>query len=61
MAGCTNVWAIGDCALVGNGMTGPFAPPTAQFAVAQAQALARNIAASIEGRATQPFAHESKA
>ncbi|MFT3956467.1 MAG: FAD-dependent oxidoreductase [Piscinibacter sp.] len=52
------VWAIGDCALVRNhagdrhrpAEAGPavpasFAPPTAQFAVAQAQALAHNLLA----------------
>jgi NADH dehydrogenase len=58
--GAAQLWALGDCALVRNGMTQQFAPPTAQFAVAQARALARNIVAAIDGRATQPFRHESK-
>lgn len=58
--GAAGLWALGDCALVRNGMTQQFAPPTAQFAVAQARALARNIVAAIEGRATQPFSHASK-
>jgi len=58
--GLPGIWAIGDCALVRNGTTGPFAPPTAQFAVAQARALAGNILAHIAGRPTQPFSHASK-
>ncbi|WP_298835488.1 FAD-dependent oxidoreductase [uncultured Piscinibacter sp.] len=71
--GAVGVWAIGDCALVRNhagdrhrpAETGPaaparFAPPTAQFAVAQAQALARNLLASIAGQPTQPFAHVTR-
>ena len=58
--GAPGVWAIGDCALVRNHAAdahrppeaGPaypvsYAPPTAQFAVAQAQALARNLVARI--------------
>ncbi|MBX3605189.1 MAG: NAD(P)/FAD-dependent oxidoreductase [Piscinibacter sp.] len=68
-----DLWAIGDCALVRNhaadqhrppeaGPAAPvsYAPPTAQFAVAQAQALARNLIARIERRPTRPFAHVSK-
>ena len=58
--GRPGVWAIGDCALVRNGSDDNFAPPTAQFAVAQAQALARNIAAQLQGRATQEFSHVSR-
>ena len=58
--GTPGVWAIGDCALVTNAAGGGFAPPTAQFAVAQAQQLARNIAQRIGGRPTRPFGHVSK-
>jgi NADH dehydrogenase len=71
--GAAGVWAIGDCALVRNHAgdrhrppeAGPavpasFAPPTAQFAVAQAQALAKNLLASIAGRPTRPFAHVTR-
>ena len=42
VAGLPHVWAIGDCALVRNGMMRRFAPPTAQFAVAQARAGAQH-------------------
>lgn len=58
--GAPQLWALGDCALVRNGMTQQSTPPTAQFAVAQARVLARNIVAAIEGRATEPFSHASK-
>ena len=59
--GSSGVWAIGDCALVRNHAGAPgYAPPTAQFAVAQAQALARNLLATIDGRPTQPFAHVAR-
>jgi NADH:ubiquinone reductase (H+-translocating) len=54
------VWAIGDCALVRNGLTRQLAPLTAQFAVAQAKTLARNIEAWNEGRPTRQFRHRSK-
>jgi NADH dehydrogenase len=58
--GVRRVWAIGDCALVRNGATGQFAPPTAQFAVAQARSLAANIVATIERRDTAAFSHVSR-
>ena len=71
--GTRGTWAIGDCALIGNDRpradarpdrkgTEPviYAPPTAQFAVAEAHAVARNIAAQIAGRATRPFRYTSK-
>lgn len=58
VAGADDVWAIGDCALVHNGDA--LAPPTAQFAVAQARALAGNVLARIAGRPTRAFAHRSR-
>lgn len=58
--GLPDVWAIGDCALVMNGADGKLAPPTAQFAVAQAQQLAANLARRHRGRPTRAFAHVSK-
>ena len=58
--GVRHVWAIGDCALVRNGATEHFSPPTAQFAVAQARALASNIVATIERRDTAAFSHVSR-
>jgi NADH dehydrogenase len=57
--GVPGLWALGDCALVRNGLN-EWAPPTAQFAVAEAKALAHNIAAAIEGRPTRAFSHRSR-
>jgi len=66
--GRPGVWAIGDCALIANGVAPAngaarsviHAPPTAQFAVAEANAVARNIVAQITGTPTRPFRHASK-
>jgi NADH dehydrogenase len=52
------LWAIGDCALVRNGEA--FAPPTAQFAVAEARCLASNLLDAIAGRPTRAFGHRSR-
>ncbi len=59
--GAPGVWAVGDCALVANAVSGESSPPTAQFAVAQARALARNLSASLAGRPTRAFAHAPRA
>jgi len=59
--GAPGLWAIGDCAAVPNAADGDRAsPPTAQFAVAQADLLARNLLAHLAGRPTRPFSHRSK-
>jgi NADH dehydrogenase len=60
IVGAPGIWAMGDCALVPNANGGGFSPPTAQFAVAQAQLLAHNLVQSIAGRPTRPFAHRSR-
>jgi NADH:ubiquinone reductase (H+-translocating) len=52
------VWALGDCALIPKAEEeGAFHAPTAQNAVRAAKRLARNIIASIDGRAAEvePF------
>ena len=48
------VWALGDCALVPDGRGG-FHPPTAQHALREGRAAARNIAARLAGSAEKPF------
>lgn len=53
--GTPGVWALGDCARVPNAATGGPAPPTAQFAVRQADTLARNLIATERGRPTRDF------
>ncbi|MGF1473441.1 MAG: NAD(P)/FAD-dependent oxidoreductase [Rubrobacteraceae bacterium] len=49
------LWALGDCAAVTDTRTGELSPPTAQFALRQAYALAHNIYASIQGKELRPF------
>jgi NADH dehydrogenase len=58
VTGYPGIWAIGDCAAVPNARDGKISPPTAQFADRQARHLARNISASLHGRATTPFSFE---
>jgi NADH dehydrogenase len=53
------LWALGDCAAVNNGKTGKPCPPTAQFAIRQAETLAKNICAQLEGRAARSFQFNS--
>jgi NADH:quinone reductase (non-electrogenic) len=54
------LWAIGDCALVHNARDGATAPPTAQFAIAEARTLAKNLLASINGEPTRAFSYRSR-
>ncbi len=54
--GWPGVWALGDCALVPDGTTGRFHPPTAQHAIREGRCVARNIVAAIRGGAKRPFA-----
>ncbi|WP_395702746.1 NAD(P)/FAD-dependent oxidoreductase [Aquabacterium sp.] len=58
--GVPGLWALGDCAAVPNAEDGSISPPTAQFAVAQAQQLAENLLARLQGRPTMPFAYRSR-
>jgi NADH dehydrogenase len=54
------LWALGDCAATPNAADGTICPPTAQFAIAQALQLARNLVARIEGTPTRAFGHRSR-
>lgn len=58
--GHPQLWALGDCALVTNARDGRPAPPTAQFAVRQAEQLAANLARRVGGRPTRPFGYRSR-
>ena len=49
------LWAVGDCAAVTDTKTGEPCPPTAQFALREAYALAHNIHASVRGQGLKPF------
>lgn len=49
------VWALGDCALIQDQLTGGYHPPTGQHAMREAVVAARNVTAAFRGTATQPF------
>jgi NADH dehydrogenase len=53
--GRPGVWALGDCAWIPMKTAGEWYPMTAQHAIREGPALARNIAASMHGRPTRPF------
>jgi NADH dehydrogenase len=59
ISGCQGLWALGDCAAVVDGKTNKPCPPTAQFALREGRALARNIKAAIQGRVPEPFHFDS--
>jgi NADH dehydrogenase len=49
------VWGLGDCALVPDPRSGGFHPPTAQHALREGRAVARNVAAAVLGGPKRPF------
>jgi NADH dehydrogenase len=53
--GRPGVWALGDCALVPDGKTGQYHPPTAQHALREGKVLAKNLIASVQGGDMEPF------
>jgi NADH dehydrogenase len=55
VSGTTNLWALGDCALVPNAYDGRPSPATAQFAVQLARQLAENLKCVSQNVATKPF------
>jgi NADH dehydrogenase len=57
--GHAGIWAVGDCAAVTDAKTEKPCPPTAQFALREAQVLAKNIRAQVEGRPLQKFHFDS--
>jgi NADH:ubiquinone reductase (H+-translocating) len=57
--GRPGLWAIGDCAAITDATTGHPCPPTAQFALREAELLASNILAQLEGRPTRKFHFDS--
>jgi NADH dehydrogenase len=59
VAGLDSVWAIGDCAQIPLA-DGGYAIPTAQFAVAEAKHLTRQLLAVLRGDPTQPFDYRSR-
>ena len=57
--GYERIWALGDCAAVNDALTGKPCPPTAQFAIREAEIVARNIQASIQGKSPLTFHFKS--
>ncbi len=57
--GQAGLWAVGDCAAVIDAKNSKPCPPTAQFALREARALARNIHASVNGKPLTPFHFDS--
>ena len=56
---CPGVWGVGDCAAIPDLHGGGTCPPTAQYALAEAKHVARNILATIKGEGLQPFSYKS--
>lgn len=59
VTGKNNVFCIGDCSLFHKSET-KFLPPTAQVALQQADACAKNIAALIRNESLKPFEYHHK-
>ena len=57
--GQPGLWAVGDCAVVPDLVTGATCPPTAQYALREAKTVAHNIHASIHSSPLTPFRFES--
>ncbi len=53
--GTSNVWSLGDCALIPLPDGSGFCPPTAQYATRQATIVARNIVSTIRGGNPKTF------
>jgi len=54
--GFSDIWALGDAAMIPDIKRSGFCPPTAQYALRQGRHCARNILAVISNRAPTPFA-----
>lgn len=59
VTGHSGLWALGDCAAVNDSRTGRPCPPTAQFALREAQVLAKNVCAELYGRPKRAFHFDS--
>jgi NADH dehydrogenase len=55
VAGASNLWALGDCAMIPNAIDQRPCPTTAQFAERQAKQLAANLSRIFRGQPTRPF------
>lgn len=57
--GWDGVWALGDCALITNPLTGKPYPSTAQHAMREGRTVAKNILAAIRGGTKEPFEYST--
>ncbi len=57
--GWPGVWALGDCALVPDPVTGRYQPPTAQHALREGKVLADNIIAAERGEPLKAFSFKT--
>jgi NADH dehydrogenase len=55
----SGLWALGDCAAVTDANTGKLCPPTAQFALREAEVVASNIVAQLQGHTPRGFHFDS--
>jgi NADH dehydrogenase len=55
LTGLPGIWSLGDCAAVSDAKSGKPCPPTAQFALREAEVLAKNILAELQGRPKRRF------
>lgn len=53
------VWAVGDCAVIPDRLTGSYHPPTGQHALREGRVVAQNVVASLRAREKQPFIFKS--
>ena len=53
--GWPGVWALGDCAVIPDPLTGSCHPPTGQHALREAKVAARNVLAAFQGSEKEPF------
>jgi NADH:ubiquinone reductase (H+-translocating) len=59
LPGLPGLWALGDCAAVVDAKSGKPCPPTAQFALREAEVLAKNVYAHLQGRPKLKFHFDS--
>jgi NADH dehydrogenase len=53
--GWPGVWALGDCAVIPDPLTGGYHPPTGQHALREGKIVARNVTAAFRGTAKRTF------
>jgi NADH dehydrogenase len=59
LPGYPQLWALGDCAAIVDAKNGKPCPPTAQFALREAEVLARNIVAGLTNGSKERFHFDS--